>query len=68
MKTQDIFQSEKFMTKFKKMKAYVKAKRFAMYALRWQLSTPVYALVLYLVSDRYGYTTKTIIANLFFTF
>ena len=52
------------MTRFKKMKTYVRAKRFAMYALRWQLSTPVYALVLYFVSDNYGYTTKTVIANL----
>ena len=34
-----------------------------MYAMRWQLSTPIYALVLYLVSDKFGYTTKTIIAN-----
>ena len=34
-----------------------------MYALRWQLSTPVYACVLYCVNDKYGYTTKTIIAN-----
>lgn len=35
-----------------------------MYALRWQLSTPVYALTLYLLSDRFGYTAKTMIANL----
>lgn len=51
------------MTRFKKMRAYIKAKRFAMYAFRWQLSTPVYAGVLYLMSDKFGYTSKTIIAN-----
>ena len=51
------------MTKYKKAKAYIKAKRFVLYALRWQLSTPIYALVLYLVSDQLGYTAKTMIAN-----
>lgn len=50
-----------FKRKMKKMS--IKAKRFIMYALRWQLSTPVYACVLYCVNDKYGYTTKTIIAN-----
>ena len=51
------------MKRYRSLKAYIKAKRFAMYAMRWQLSTPIYALVLYLVSDKFGYTTKTIIAN-----
>lgn len=51
------------MSNFKKAKIIIKAKRFLMYALRWQLSTPVYALVLYFVSDNFGYTTKTMIAN-----
>lgn len=51
------------MKYFKTMKAYVKVKRFLMYAFRWQLSTPVYACVLYFVSDKYGYTAKTMIAN-----
>ena len=51
------------MTHYAQLKTYVKIKRFAMYALRWQLSTPIYALVLYFVSDYFGYTSKTIIAN-----
>ena len=51
------------MSKFQKLKFYIKAKRFLMYAFRWQLSTPVYALILYFVSNRLGYTEKTILAN-----
>ena len=45
------------------MKLYIKAKRFLMYAFRWQLSTPIYAIILYFVSDNLGYTGKTILAN-----
>ena len=48
------------MSNFKKAKLYIKTKRFMMYALRWQLSTPIYAGVLYLVSDKFGYVGKTI--------
>ena len=49
---------------YRRAKAYIKAKRFSLYLLRWQLSTPVYAVVLYLVSDKLGYIAKTMIANL----
>ena len=45
------------------MKIYIKFKRFFMYALRWQLSTPIYAIILYCVSDKLGYTGKTVLAN-----
>ena len=34
-----------------------------MYALRWQLSTSIYARVLYFVSDKFGYVGKTVLAN-----
>lgn len=45
------------------MKLYIKAKRFLMYAFRWQLSTPIYAVILCFVSDNLGYIGKTILAN-----
>lgn len=51
------------MSTFNKMKLYIRAKRFVMYALRWQLSTPIYAMILYFVSDKLGYTSKTVLAN-----
>ena len=51
------------MKNFKTLKAYIKIKRFCMYALRWQLSTPIYAIILYCVSDELGYTGKTMLAN-----
>ena len=34
-----------------------------MYAFRWQLSTPIYAVILCFVSDNLGYTGKTVLAN-----
>ena len=51
------------MSGFKKAKLCSRAKSFAMYAMRWQLSTPIYAGVLYLVTDKMGYTAKTVLAN-----
>ena len=49
---------------FNRLRAYVKLKRFLLYAIRWQLSTPIYAIVLYLLKDRFGYVAETMIANL----
>ena len=40
-----------------------KIKQFGFYALRWQLSTPVYACVLYLLNDKFGYVLETMLAN-----
>ncbi len=37
--------------------------RFPLYLLRWQLSTPVLSLVIYLMSD-FHIVTATIVANL----
>ena len=38
-------------------------KKFLLYMLRWQLSTPILAVVLYLVIDTCGELWSTIIAN-----
>lgn len=38
-------------------------KQYALYLLRWQLSTPILAVVIYLLSS-YDILTATIIANL----
>ena len=37
-------------------------KKYILYILRWQLSTPILALILYLLP--FNYIVKTIIANL----
>ena len=38
-------------------------KKFLLYLLRWQLSTPILALILFLMKD-WNYLIATIIANL----
>ncbi|WP_054847868.1 hypothetical protein [Methanoculleus chikugoensis] len=42
----------------------VNLKRYGLYLIRWQLSTPILAGVLYLLTDLGGALTATIIANL----
>jgi hypothetical protein len=39
-------------------------KRFLLYALRWQLSTPTLAIITFWLSDRYGFWISAAIANL----
>ena len=38
-------------------------KKFLLYLLRWQLSTPILALILFLLKD-WNYVLATIVANL----
>ena len=51
------------MKYYKTMKMYIKTKRFFMYLLRWQLSTPILALVMWLLESKMGYVGATIVAN-----
>lgn len=51
------------MKHYKTMKMYIKTKRFFMYLLRWQLSTPILALVMWLLEPKMGYVGATIVAN-----
>ena len=51
------------MSKYKKTKAYLKLKRFCLYALRWQLSTPILAIVMWMMQDKMGCIGATIVAN-----
>jgi len=38
--------------------------KLIIYLLRWQLSTPILSLVIYLTIDKYGNLASTILANL----
>ena len=51
------------MTNFKKAHMLLKVKRFLMYAFRWQLSTPILALVMWQLEDKMGYIGSTVVAN-----
>lgn len=46
------------------LKMYIKAKRFLLYTLRWQLSTPILAIVVMCLSGSVGTIGATVIANL----
>ena len=48
----------------KHLKMYIKAKRFLLYTLRWQLSTPILAIVVMCLSGSIGTIGATVIANL----
>lgn len=52
------------MTKFEYiyLKAYFKLRKFLIYAMRWQLSTPIYAIIIWLLSGM-NPVVMTIIAN-----
>jgi uncharacterized membrane-anchored protein len=39
-------------------------KRLLLYLIRWQLSTPILAIVVYFLVDKIGSLNSTIIANL----
>lgn len=49
---------------YKQAKLYLKTKRYILYNIRWQLSTPIYAIVLYILGNHFDYVTNTILANL----
>lgn len=52
------------MSRYKTARAYLKFKRFCLYTLRWQLSTPILAVVMWLLQTKTGYIGATIVANL----
>lgn len=52
------------MSIYKTTRIYLKLKRFCLYALRWQLSTPILAVVMWLLQTKLGYIGATVIANL----
>ena len=45
------------------LKIYIKTKRFLLYTLRWQLSTPILAIVVMCLSSSVGTMGATVIAN-----
>lgn len=50
------------MSKFTYLRIYFKIRKFVIYAFRWQLSTPVYAIIIWLLSGC-NPVVQTVIAN-----
>lgn len=50
------------MSKYTYLRLYFKIRKFVIYAFRWQLSTPVYAVIIWLLSGM-NPVVQTVIAN-----